>query len=500
MSSVKKFLSDTAIYGLTTIVSRMLAFLMTPLYLRKFKAAAEYGVYSNFYAWVSMLNAILAFGMETTYFRFLQKVEKDEKEKVYNNSFLIILFISTLLLASVFLFTRPIAAWFADGQDVTPYVKYVKYFAIILIADALAVVPFAKLRADGRPIRYSYLRFINILVMVSSNLFFIILLPRLITASAFWANMAGNWYNDGIIGFVFLSNLLASVVTLLLLLPELLKLRFRLDKALLQEMLAYSFPILVANISYIINENLDKMIFPKLMPGPAGMTDLGIYSAVAKLAIFLQLFVTAFRLGAEPFFFSYAKNENAQKTYAKIMQYFVLLMVLVMIALVVNLSWLKKFIQGNDFNPEVYWTGLKIVPILLFNFVLLGIYMNLSVWYKLTDKTRFAFYITGIGAVITVVLNVLLIPRYSYVGAVLSTTVVYLVMIAVSLFWGQKYYPIPYPLLRICAYLLLAIMVSYMSFVVFESNFWIGNGMLLLAALSIAFSERKMIREFLVKK
>lgn len=500
MSSVKKFLSDTAIYGLTTIVSRMLGFLMTPLYLRKFKAAADYGVYSNFYAWVSMLNAILAFGMETTYFRFLQKVEKGDKEKVYNNSFLVILFISVLLFASVFLFTRPIAAWFAEGEDITPYVKYVKYFAIILITDALAVVPFAKLRADGRPIRYSCLKFINILVMVASNIFFIVLLPQWIESSSFWANVAGNWYADGIIGFVFLSNLLASSITLVLLLPELLALRFRLDKGLLREMLAYSFPILVANISYIINENLDKMIFPKLLPGPVGMTDLGIYSAVAKLAIFLQLFVTAFRLGAEPFFFSYAKNENAQKVYAKIMQYFVVLMVLVMVALVVNLSWLKKFIRGNEFDPEVYWTGLKIVPILLFNFVLLGIYMNLSVWYKLTDQTRFAFYITGIGAVITIALNVLLIPKYSYVGAVLSTTVVYIVMITTSLFWGQKYYPIPYPFFRICAYLFLALFVSYLSFVVFESNFWIGNGMLIIVMTLIAFSEREQIQKFIVKK
>lgn len=500
MSSIKKFVGDTVIYGFTTIVSRMINFVMTPLYLRTFKGAAEYGVYSNFYAWVSMLNTILAFGMETTFFRFLQKVEKGDKQKVYNNSFVVILFVSVLLLSSVFLFTAPIAAWFAEGGNIAPYVKYVKYFAVILIADALAVIPFAKLRADGRPIRYSYLKFVNIFVTVGSNVFFILLLPRLMERSAFWSNLASGWYSDGLIGFVFFSNLLASVVTLLLLSPELLSLRLRMDRALLRDMLAYSFPILIANISFIINENLDKMIFPKLMPGERGMTELGIYSAVTKISIFLNLFVTAFRLGAEPFFFSYAKNENAQRTYASIMQYFVLLMVLVMIALVVNLSWLKGFVQGNELNPEEFWTGLKVVPVLLFNFVLLGIYINLSVWYKLTDQTRYAFYITGIGALLTIVLNIVLIPKYSYVGAVLSTSVVYLVMILISLYWGQKYYPIPYPFLKIGAYLSVALVVCYLSFAVFNSNFWIGNAMLLAVTGTFAFAERGQIKLLLRRR
>src|SRR5690606_23568918 len=191
---------------------------------------------------------------------------------------------------------------------------------------------------------------------------------------------------------------------------------------LMHEMLRYSLPILVANISFIINENLDKMFFPKLMPGEAGKEDLGIYGAVAKLAVFLSLFVTAFRLGAEPFFFSYSKNQNASKTYAVIMEYFVILMVVAMVGLTVNLDWLKYFIRGNEKEIAAYWTGLKIVPILLFNYVLLGIYMNLSIWYKLTDHTRYAIYISGIGAVITILLNIWLIPIYSYVGAVLSTT------------------------------------------------------------------------------
>ncbi|WP_286841505.1 MULTISPECIES: lipopolysaccharide biosynthesis protein [Sphingobacterium] len=458
----------------------MIGFLMTPLYLRKFKDAAVYGIYSNFYAWMSMLNALLAFGMETTYFRYLQKVEPKDKNKVYNNSFFITLATSGILLLSVYVFTRPIAAWFADGGDVELYEQYIKYFAFILVADALAVVPFTKLRAEGRPYKYSALKFVNIGITVVSNLFFIIFLPEWVHESAFWADFAGTWFKEGWIGYVFISNLFASVVTLVLLLPELLTFRLKLDGKLLDQMLKYSFPILIANISFIINENLDKMFFPKLLPGEVGIRDLGIYGAVAKLAVFLSLFVTAFRLGAEPFFFSYSKNKNASKTYALIMEYFVILMVIAMVGLTVNLDWLKYFIKGNESEVAIYWTGLKIVPILLFNYVLLGIYMNLSIWYKLTDQTRYALYISGIGALITIMLNVWLIPIYSYVGAVLSTTVVYFVMIGFSLYWGQKYYPIPYKMIKITIYLGIGILISWMSFQVFHSNIWIGNAMLLI--------------------
>jgi len=494
MSSVRKFVSDTAIYGLTTITSRMIGFLMTPLYLRHFRDTGVYGIYSNFYAWMSMLNAVLAFGMETTYFRYLEKVEEKNKNKVYDTAFLVTLATSGLLLATVFLWTKPIAGWFANGAVLDSYEKYVKYFALILVADALAVVPFAKLRAEGRPVRYSGLKFVNIFVTLAANLFFIALLPGWVETSAFWAGFAEGWFVEGWIGYVFLANLLASCATLVLLLPELLSLRLRPDGKLLKSMLAYSFPILAANISFIVNEHLDKMFFPKLIPGGRGMAELGVYNAVVKIAVFLNLFVTAFRLGAEPFFFSYAKNKDAPRTYARIMEYFVLLMVLVMVALTVNLDWLKYFVQGNAGRPDAYWAGLKIVPIVLFNHLLLGVYMNLSVWYKLTDQTRFALYISGIGALMTIVLNLALIPRYSYVGAVASTTLVYLTMVGLSLFWGQKHYPIPYKWPKISAYALFGLMLSLTSFFVFDSNFWIGNGMLLLFALFLLYRERDLVK------
>ncbi|WP_317164276.1 MULTISPECIES: polysaccharide biosynthesis C-terminal domain-containing protein [Sphingobacterium] len=500
MSSIKKFLSDTVIYGMTTIVSRMISFLMTPIYLRKFQNAGTYGIYTSFYAWVSMLNAILAFGMETTFFRYLQKQEIADKDKVYNNSFFVTLFMSVLLLGSVFIFTRPIASFFSEGGDIDLYVQYVKFFAFILVADALAVVPFAKIRAQGRPVRYSYLKFINIFVTVGLNLFFIVFLPRWRVESSFWASFSLGWFQEGWLGYVFISNLVASVLTLVLLAPELLKVRLKVDKVLLKNMLRYSFPILIANISFIINENLDKMFFRKLLPGELGVTELGVYGAVAKIAIFLNLFVTAFRLGAEPFFFSHANNANAPRTYAAVMKYFVILMVLVMIGLNANISWIKEFIEGNAKNPEEYWSGLKILPVLLFNYVLLGVYMNLSVWYKLTDQTKYAIYISGVGALVTIALNVLLIPLYSYVGAVLSTSLVYLVMIGLSLFWGQKYYSIPYAFGSISLYLLIGLVISLASCFVFDSNVWVGNLLLIVFSVCTFFLEKNAVLKLLGRR
>lgn len=488
------------IYGFTTIVSRMISFLMTPIYLRKFKDAAVYGVYSYLYSWVSMLNAILAFGMETTYFRFLQKVDPEDRAKVFNNSFFVTLMTSILLLASVCIFINPIASWFSDGANASDYAQYIRYFVFILAADALAVVPFAALRAQGRPIRYSYIKFINIIITLLLNLFFIVFLPEWVKSSAFWANFSLGWFQEGWIGYVFLSNLVASVVTLLLLIPEIRAFRFRMDRPLMGSMIRYSFPVLIANISFVINENLDKMFFPKLLPGESAETELGIYAAVTKIAVFLSLFVTGFRLGAEPFFFSYAKNEDAPRTYAKIMEYFVLVMVLVMLAITANLGWIKGFIRGSDLQPEVYWEGLQVVPFILLNFVLLGIYINLSVWYKLTDQTRFAVYISVAGALVTIALNVFLIPVYSYRGAVAATSMAYLVMIGLSLYWGQKYYPIPYRPLKITLYLVGGLGLSLTSFFVFNSNFWMGNGLLLAFCAVTLFLEKKNIARLLQQR
>jgi len=447
-----------------------------------------------------MTNALLAFGMETTYFRYLQKVDKDDREKVFNNSFFVTIVTSGLFLITVFVFNEPIANWLGNGEHLAEYKQFLKFFSIILVADALAVIPFAKLRAEGRPIRYSLLKLINILVLIFSNLFLILWLPQLIKYSPFWQSFASGWFQQGWLGNVFISNLLASVVTLVMLLPQLMTFRLQPDKKLLRDMFNYSFPILIANISFIINENLDKMLFRKLMPGEIGKSELGIYSAVSKLAIFLNLFVTAFRLGAEPFFFSYSKNKNAQKTYALIMDYFVIIMVMVMVGICANISWLKYFIEGSPEERATYWSGLYVVPILLFNFVLLGIYMNLSVWYKLSDQTRYALYISGIGALLTILLNVLLIPKYSYLGAIICTSIAYIVMVALSYFWGQKNYPIPYHTGKILGYLTYGAVISILCTNVLDNNFWYSNALFLGFLVTIFLLEKENILRIIRSK
>lgn len=513
MSVLKKFAGQTLIYGLSTIISRLLNFVLTPIFVNKFSPTV-FGIFTKMYAWTAMLNAVLAFGMETTFFRYLQKVEEKDKEKVFNTTFLITILTSLLLLINVFLFLDPIAAWLNNGGahqvDLhNDYKQFVSFFAFILVCDALAVVPFAKLRAEARPVYFGLLKLINILIFVGLNLFFIVFIPFVLANHAglshFFYDAFGasflSWYKPNWVGYVFLSNLISSIVTLLMLLPQIIRFKFSLDKKLFWDMVCYSFPILIANISFIINEHVDKTLIPRLLPAGVGDKDLGIYSAVSKIAIFLSIFVQAFRLGAEPFFFSYANNVNAKKTYALIMEYFVIAMMLVMVGLSVNIEWLKYFIKGS--TPEMiaeYWSGLFLVPLLLFNYVLLGIYMNLSVWYKLSDQTRYGLYISGIGALITIVFCFLLIPKYSYVGAAITTLITYMVMVTLSYFWGQRNYPIPYKVKKMIAYLLSGAAITILVYQVLDRSLIWGNLLFILYFLAIIRFEKDQILKLIKEK
>lgn len=504
MSSLKKFLSDTVIYGLSTIVARLLNFVLTPLFVKKFETSV-YGIFTNMYAWAAFLNAFLAFGMETTYFRYLHKVKESERPKVFNSTFLVTLLTSIFFLLFLFAFLDPIAGWFSRNglQEQSDYRSYICYMGLTLVADALAVVPFAKLRSQNRPIRYAVIKLINILVFVGLNLFFLVCIPWLLkqglVGEAFFS-----WFREGWVGYVFVSNLVASLLTLLLLLPQVKGLSLSWDKPLLHSMLAYSLPIFVANVSFIINENLDKILLPNLLPGETGESDLGIYGAIAKIAVFLSIFIQAFRLGAEPFFFSFAKNENAKKVYALIMEYFVIAMMLVMVGLSMNIEWLKYFIEGGNAEQSAkYWSGLNYIPLILFNYVMLGIYMNLSVWYKLSDQTKYGLYISGVGAIITVVLCYVLIPTMSYVGAIIVTSITYVTMVGLSYFWGQRNYAIPYNVGKILAYIVLGSVLVAINYLFLNRSFWTGNIMLIGYMFFIFWQERSFLQRVvnsLVKK
>jgi len=496
LSTIKKFAGQTAIYGLSTIISRLLNFILTPLFVYVYPAK-QYSIFIYMYSLASLVNPVLAFGMETTFFRYLNKTDAD-KEKVYSNTFLTIAFISVLFLLISLPLSNIITGWIGGKEtNLAEQALFIRYFIYIIVVDALAVIPFAKIRADGKPARFGFIKLINIFTFVGSNLFFLFVIPMLIKSNGNTSWL--NWYHPAWIGYVFISNLIASIVTLLFLLPELLQIKFRYDAALVKNMLLYSFPVLVANISFIINENIDKIFLQNLLPATQ-QQDVGIYGACCKLAIFLRIAVQAFRLGAEPFFFSHAKNKNSGETYARIMTYFIIAVCLMCIALSANIEILKGFIKGHDaVQRSLYWSGLKVVPILLFGYVSLGIYMNLSIWYKLSDQTKYGLYISGVGAILTIILNLIFIPKYSYIASAWISLIAYATMMVLSYILGQKNYPIPYHLKKNVAYLIASVLIVYLSFTVFHRSLIIGNLFLILFVAATLYNERKELRLLLKK-
>jgi O-antigen/teichoic acid export membrane protein len=493
LSTAKKFAGQTAVYGLTTVAGRTLNFFLTSLYTRAYSPSV-YGIFGNMFSWASIFNALLAFGMETTYFRYLNKYP-DNKQKVYNNSFGAISIITVLFLFITLPLIKPITEWIRidTRTSMEDYINYTRFFIGILVIDAWCVIPFAKLRAEGRPGRYGILKLINIFVFIGLNLLFIVGLPYIISHQLPGAGFLQANFRPGWLGYVFLSNLIASFITFLMLLPELLKLKPTLNKPMLNEMLRYSWPVLVANFSFIINETSDKLLLGKLLPESISSAQVGIYTACAKIAIFLNLFVQAFRLGAEPFFFSQAKNKNAAGTYAQIMNYFVIAVSLIFVGLMANIELLKYFVGKS------YWSGLNVVPLLLLGYVCLGIYMNLSIWYKLSDQTKYGLYISSVGAVLTIIINIAFIPKYSYMASAWASLIAYASMMVLSYLWGQKNYPIPYNIKKNLTYIISSIIIVFLSFSVFKHNLIVGNALLVLFAGAAFIAERKPILAILKK-
>jgi len=494
LSTAKKFAGQTAIYGVSTIAGRVLSFFLTPLYTHAYKPGV-YGILTTVFSYVSILNAVMAFGMETTFFRYLNKYS-DNKKRVYNNAFASVFSITIIFLLLTLPFTGHIANFIDVGKVTThnDFVTYIDFFIAVLVIDAWCVIPFAKIRAEGRPGRYGIIKFINIIIFITLNLLFIWVLPFWIKHHLAGSAWISTWYVKGWVGYVFLSNLVASIVTFFLLLPELLKIRFDFDGKMLLEMYTYSWPVLIANLSFIINENLDKVLLGKLLPQNISLHDVGIYGACAKISLFLSIFIQAFRLGAEPFFFSHAKNKNAGQTYARIMDYFVITVCIIFVGLIANIEILKYFIPNKS-----YWVGLPVVPPLVFGYVSLGIYMNLSVWYKLSDQTKYGLYISGVGAILTIVLNVIFIPKYSYMASAWVSLIAYATMMVLSYVWGQKNYPIPYNLKKNGAYIVSSIIIVYLSFYVFNRNIFAGDILLALFVVAALYFEGKDLKAILRK-
>jgi O-antigen/teichoic acid export membrane protein len=452
LNSYKKLASDTVIYGVSSIVGRFLNWLLMPLYVVVF-APDIYGIVTNLYAYVAFFMVFLTYGMETGFFRFASK--SSNPDKVYSTSILSLFFTSLVFILLLVFLKDNIAALL----NYSHHSEYILWLGIILAIDAITAIPFAQLRLKNRPIKFAFIKLVNIGANISFNLFFLLLCPKLATNPD---SIIHTVYSAEIgVGYVFISNLLASLITLIMLLPSMLKSSFIFDKALLYKMLSYSFPILVVGLAGVANQHIDKILIPFLIPVEQNpMEQLGIYGAGVKIAVIMSMFIQAFRYAFEPFFFSQAKGKDDKKMHAEIMKYFVIFGLLIFLGMV----FFMDLIRLLKWDAK-YYESFSIVPVILLANLFFGIYFALSMWYKLTDKTRFGAYIAVGGSVLTITLNFILIPIFGYKGSAFAVLICFFLMMTVSYFLGQKHYPIPYDLKRIGIYFLLATSLFVLSFI-----------------------------------
>ena len=483
MGLYKKLFKQTAIYGLATVLPRMLSFLLVRLYTG-ILPTAEYGEVSIVLSWMVFFNVILSYGMETAFFRFYNS--ETDKQNVVATSTITLFWSSIIFLFGALIFRNDLAN-FANID-----VQYITYSIWILVLDALVIVPFSKLRANQRPMMYAAIKIGNVIVNLALNVFFLLFLPQIADQNP--NSFLGNLYIENYeIAYIFVSNLVASLITFAVLSPNYLYLNRKFDKLLWKKMMHYGLPILVAGLAFAINEHFDKILLGHLLPENIAKSEVGAYSACYKLGLFMVLFATAFRLGIEPFFFSHSGNENATQTYAVITKYFVIMGSLILLGVIVFADVLKVLLLDD----KSYWEAMKVVPLIILANFCLGIYNNLSVWYKLTDKTKIGAYISIIGALLTLMLNYILIPKYSYYGSAIATIVAYGSMMMISFFLGNKYYPIPYDMNKIGSYLGLSILFSIISFYGFRENYFVGIPLLIGFMYYIYHNEKETIANIL---
>jgi O-antigen/teichoic acid export membrane protein len=449
LSNLRKLFSDTAIYGVSSIFGRTINFLLVPLYTAVF-APGEYGVVTELYAYVAFLMVIYLYGVETTFFRFATKYEDTKRYYDFSVSSSLLF---ALLITSVLILAAPAITSFLGYHGAE---KYVIWLALIMALDTLVAVPFAKLRLERKAKRFAFFKISNILTNIGLNLFFLLLCPYLLKVNP--ESWVASIYDPAFgVGYVFLANLVASGVTLLFFLPDWLKFRFRLDKEKWNEMLTYASPLVIIGLAGVTNEMMSRALLRHLLPegfypGLSSLAVLGIFGACYKLSMLMNLSVQSFRYAYEPFFFSKAKEKDSPELFAKVMNAFIIFGCLAFMGLSLILPEVAPLILRR----AGYLEALNVVPMLLFGGLLLGVYYNLSIWYKLTDLTKYGAYVTLIGAAATVILNVLLIPILGYEGSAIATVLVYVIMVVVSYVLGQKHYFIPYHLGKGITYLLVS--------------------------------------------
>ena len=485
MSLLKKLVGQTAIYGLSSIVGRLLNFLLVPLYTGIF-APEEYGVLSELMVVVAFAMVVLTYGFETAFFHFTNK--ENDSEKVLSTGFTSLLTSSLLFLFIASNHSQNIA----NLLHVPEHPNFVNWLVWILVLDVLTTLPFAKLRVCDRAWRFAFIRLTNITVNIGLNLFFYLLCPYLLKQEIALEIINGIYDPNVGIGYIFISNLIASSVMLILLSPEIFKLKFSFDFQIWKKMIKYGFPLLIGGLAYVTNEMVDRLLLEYLLPADTATAQVGIYSACYKVAIFMSLFIQAFRYGAEPFFFAQAQKKDAKEQYEIVMRYFIAFTAFIFLSINVFIDIIKHFIQD-----EAYHAGLDVVPILLLANLFLGMYYNLSVWYKVSEKTRFGAYLSVAGAAITIGLNILLIPTMSYMGSAWATLICYASMCVMSYVFSRRHYPISYNWKYISFYMISALSLFYVWTLWHDDHFIMSSLFCIIYIFSVVMLEkRKKISTF----
>ena len=502
MSSIKKLAGQTMWYGVSSIAARFLYYLLTPYFTTKL-SVASYGDMSIMYAAIPFLNVLFTYGIETAFFRF---ATKDRNNKDIYNTAIISIIVSTVLFTAILIASKSFVAHLLRLDN---HPEFITYSALIIGLDTLATLPFAKLRLDQRPRKYALIRIATIFLQIAVVYFLLSVCPRLAAnnPNGFFATFY--WPSYGV-GYIIIANLIASFFALVLLRKELFSFEFSFNKVVWKSMMLYSLPLLIVGFGGVVNETFDRIMLPWLANVDniaAAKDQVGIYSACYKLSILITLFVQAFRMGAEPFFFKQAEGQNPQKVYARVMKFFVIAVTVMFLIVALYLDIWKYFLSTNPDKLKIYWTGLKVVPILLLANMFLGIYYNLSIWYKLTHKTVAGAYITLIGAAITLIINFIFIPYFGYMACAWATFLCYGSMMVISFVWGQKDYRIPYAWKKLCAYILIVVLLFFIheAIVYFSKSTIVNLGtatllLLIYLWLIMTIERKEMQRIPLLKK
>lgn len=484
MGGLKTLFKQTFVYGLATVLPRLLNIILVPLYTSKavLENTSDYGQVSIIFSYFIICNVILSYGMETAFFRFYNK-EKQPKA-VLGTSCITILITSLLFLVITLL-----------ARDILETLLLIdrKYLTIIiwtLFLDAMVLIPFAWLRATGKPVKYAVIKIANVSLSLSLNLLIFLWLKPQFELQNFWSSL---YVPNNEITYIFISNLIASLFTFLILLSVYWQIQWRFDIQLWKRMMRYALPVLISGMAFTINETFDKILLQRLLPSDISESQVGMYAACYKIGVLMTLFTTAFRLGIEPYFFKHFNSIKPQYHYARILEAFVALGTSMLLVVIVGADFIKQILISD----AAYWEAMWIVPFILLANLCLGVYHNLSVWYKVTDRTKFGAYFSLSGAVLTLGINFYLIPTIGFKASAIATLIAYSLMMFLSFVFGRKYYPIPYNLKKIGFQILLSVTLAFTYFFNFRENYTVGILMIIVFLLYISYSEKELILRIL---